>query len=238
MRIYCGFYVDKLLEFFYFLFMNDFAEKLKNLRTKELKITQRDMSQKLDVPLRTYEAFERGEYIPPNDRRTNLETRMESLRETNPSYQNIRRLCTILKSKIPYIEYDDTWHEASEHLKNEVTTHFKENLFNLSKTLIGLEKMWDKKSIYEFDHKEFQILENKKIKIEMNLKEIVRQLNYENINYFLKKGNHMNQVIVILQSKNRYMKDAEEIFSTNVYNIGDAFDYQNSPNQWIRDEDI
>tara|TARA_Y200000002_G_scaffold3324_1_gene3102 strand:- start:4718 stop:5374 length:657 start_codon:yes stop_codon:yes gene_type:complete len=218
--------------------MNDFAEKLRILRTKELKITQRECAHKLDVPLRTYEAFERGEYLPPNERRLNLETRMESLRETNPSYQDIRQLCAILKSKIPYIEYDDTWHEASEHLKNAVTINFKENLFKLSETLIALEKMWDKKSIYEFDHKELQILENQKIQFEINLKEIVRQLNYENINYFLKKGNHVNQVIVILQSKNRYIKNAEKTSSTNVYNIGDVVEYQNSPHQWIRDEDI
>ena len=98
--------------------------------------------------------------------------------------------------------------------------------------------MWDKKSIYEFDHKEYQILENQKIQFEINLKEIVRQLNYENINYFLKKGNHVNQVIVILQSKNRYIKNAEKISSINVYNIGDVAEYQNSPHQWIREEDI
>ena len=46
--------------------MNDFSEKLKILRTRELKITQRDMSLKLDLPLRTYEAYERGEHPIPN----------------------------------------------------------------------------------------------------------------------------------------------------------------------------
>ena len=116
MRIYCGFYVDinhKLL----FCIRERFCRKIEDSKTKELKITQRECAHKLDVPLRTYEAFERGEYLPPNERRANLETRMESLRETNPSYQDIRQLCAILKSKIPYIEYDDTWHEAVNILK-------------------------------------------------------------------------------------------------------------------------
>ena len=218
--------------------MNEFAEKLKALRTRELKITQRAMSRELDVPLRTYEAFERGEYLPPSERRANLEIRMESLRETNPAYQDIRQLCTILKSKIPYIEYDDTWHDASEHLKSTVTTNFKESLLKLSEILIEIEKMWENKTIYDFDHKKYQILENQKIQLEINLKETVRQLNYENINYFLKKGIHINQIIIILQSKNRFEKDNERAFSDNIFKINDEIEYQNIPNQWIRDEDI
>ena len=68
-----------------------------------------------------------------------------------------------------------------------VTVSFKENLFKLSQALIEIEKMWEKKSIYDFDHNEYQILENKKTEYEVNLKEIVKNLNYENINYFLKK---------------------------------------------------
>ena len=215
--------------------MNDFSEKLKILRTRELKITQRDMSLKLDLPLRTYEAYERGEHPIPNDKRIILESRMESLRDTNQAYQDIRSLCAVLKSKIPYIEYDDTWHEASEYLKTVVTVSFKENLFKLSQALIEIEKMWEKKSIYDFDHNEYQILENKKTEYEVNLKEIVRQLNYENINYFLKKGNHINQVIVILQSRNRFIKNTEIISSNNVYKISDEIEYQNT---WLRDEDI
>ena len=214
--------------------MNDLSDKLKTLRKKELKITQRDMSLKLDVPLRTYEAYERGAPIP-NEKRVILESRMESLRDTNQAFQDIRSLCAVLKSKIPYIEYDDTWHEASEYLKTEVTVSFKENLFNLSQALIELEKMWDKKSIYDFDHKEYQLLENKKTEYEVNLKEIVRQLNYENINYFLKKGNHINQVIVILQSRNRFIKNTEISSSNNVHKISDEIEYQNT---WLRDEDI
>tara|TARA_Y100000816_G_scaffold290759_1_gene280255 strand:+ start:1021 stop:1665 length:645 start_codon:yes stop_codon:yes gene_type:complete len=214
--------------------MNDFSEKLKILRKEELKITQRDMSLKLDVPLRTYEAYERGAPIP-NEKRVILESRMESLRDTNQAFQDIRSLCAVLKSKIPYIEYDDTWHEASEYLKTEVTVSFKENLFKLSQTLIEMEKMWDNKSIYDFDHKEYQLLENKKTEYEVNLKEIVRQLNYENINYFLKKGSHVNQVVVILQSRNRYIKNTEISLSNNIYNISDEIDYQNT---WLRDEDI
>ncbi len=98
-----------------------------------------------------------------------------------------------------------------------------------------MEKMWDKKSIYDFDHKEYQLLENKKTEYEVNLKEIVRQLNYENINYFLKKGNHINQVIVILQSRNRYIKNTEISSSNNIYNISEEIEYQNT---WLRDEDI
>jgi len=218
--------------------MNEFAEKLKDLRTKELKITQLDMSSRLHVPLRTYEAFERGEYLPPTERRANLEIRMEFLRETNLAYQDIRELCAILKSKIPYIEYDDTWHEASEHIKVKVTTDFKDSLFKLSQILIEIEKMWEKNSIYDFDHKEYQILENQKIQIEINLKKTIRQLNYENINYFLKKGNHINQIIVVLQSKNRFEKNTKNSFSNNIFKINDEFEYQNNPNQWIRDEDI
>ena len=137
--------------------------------------------------------------------------------------------------KIPYIEYDDTWHEASEYLKTVVTVSFKENLFKLSQALIEIEKMWEKKSIYDFDHNEYQILENKKTEYEVNLKEIVRQLNYENINYFLKKGNHINQVIVILQSRNRFIKNTEITSSNNVVKISDEIEYQNT---WLRDEDI
>ena len=95
--------------------------------------------------------------------------------------------------------------------------------------------MWEKKSIYDFDHNEYQILENKKTEYEVNLKEIVRQLNYENINYFLKKGNHINQVIVILQSRNRFMKNTEITSSNNVVKISDEIEYQNT---WLRDEDI
>ena len=78
--------------------MNDFSDKLKTLRKKELKITQRDMSLKLDVPLRTYEAYERGAPIP-NEKRVILESRMESLRDTNQAFQDIRSLCAVLKSK-------------------------------------------------------------------------------------------------------------------------------------------
>ena len=98
--------------------------------------------------------------------------------------------------------------------------------------------MWENKTIYDFDHKEYQILENQKIQLEINLKETVRQLNYENINYFLKKGIHTNQIIIILQSKNRFEKDNERAFSNNIFKINDEIEYQNIPNQWIRDEDI
>ena len=56
--------------------------------------------------------------------------------------------------------------------------------------------------------------------------------------YFLKKGIHINQIIIILQSKNRFEKDNERAFSDNIFKINDEIEYQNIPNQWIRDEDI
>ena len=196
---------------------DDWDKKLKEKRQR-LGWTQKKMAQELDVSLRTYESYERGETTPNINFKAKVNNRLSGGKfKTN--LQSIRPIVSSLKNKIPNIEKDNSWHDGStSHIKN-LTNSFKNLVYSLSEAILKEKKVMNPHSIYDFDHKEKIILENQIEKLEKELEGCLNTLNLEEIFYEIKQGENKNQIDIILQTKEKLESKDIRVNKNSIFSI-------------------
>ena len=180
---------------------DNWDKKLKEKRQR-LGWTQKKMADALDISLRTYESYERGETKPNINFKAKVNNRLTG-GEFRTNLQSIRPIISILKNKIPNIEKDDSWYDSSTDYISDLTRSFKNLVYSLSEIMLKEKKMMSSGSIFDFNHKEKISLENQREKLEKEIKESLDNLNLEEIFYEIKKSENINQVDIVLQTKEK-----------------------------------
>lgn len=187
--------------------VNFWGKKLKEKR-KKMGWTQKKMAEAIGtVSKRTYEAYERGEVVPSLPDQRVIEGRFNWHMEV--LFQDIQPIVAPLINKIPFIDYDDSWYEIKDKEIEVLTEDFEKILLNLSRVIIGMEKMssMTETSQYNFDHDKYEKLKLEKKSLQKNFKINLESLNSQDVFYKILKGSNDNQFKILLQSRSKHEEE-------------------------------